>query len=102
MKRPSLRKAIDGQCRACIYDKYQAGTWREQVQACSCPSCPLFPVRPATMGVRDSAVIAKKNTQTEASTQQPTPMYSLQEKQPEQSKKKVLTGVGDVGRSLRV
>jgi hypothetical protein len=43
----SLRKAIDGKCRQCIYDpKCGGGTWREQVAQCSEIRCPLWPVRP--------------------------------------------------------
>lgn len=44
--RPSLRKAIDGQCRNCIYDPLSRGTWREQVAACVSANCSLFTVRP--------------------------------------------------------
>src|SRR5690349_3930981 len=43
----SLRKASDGKCRDCIYDKEAAGTWREQVAQCSCVRCQLWSVRPA-------------------------------------------------------
>lgn len=45
---PSLRKAIDDHCKACIYDPYAEGLgkWREQVAACTSPECPLYPVRP--------------------------------------------------------
>ncbi len=44
---PSLRKAIDQKCRACIYDpKSGMGTWREQVGGCLSPDCGLYPVRP--------------------------------------------------------
>ena len=43
----SLRKALNNKCRECIYDpKGCAGTWRQQVEACTAPSCPLYPVRP--------------------------------------------------------
>ena len=46
-KRTSLRTAIDAKCKECIYDPYGcAGTWRQQVAACTSPQCPLFPVRP--------------------------------------------------------
>lgn len=43
----SLRKSIDAKCKDCIHDPAAPGTWREQVAQCSCPSCPLWPVRPA-------------------------------------------------------
>ncbi len=42
----SLRKAIDAKCKACLYDPCQEGTWRAQVQACTCTGCSLFTVRP--------------------------------------------------------
>jgi hypothetical protein len=43
----SLRKAINAKCRECIYDPNGGGgTWRQQVEACSSPSCPLYVVRP--------------------------------------------------------
>lgn len=45
----SLRDAINAKCRECIYDPLSGmGTWREQVDACTSPSCPLFPVRPSS------------------------------------------------------
>jgi len=44
----SLRKAINGKCRDCIYDDLAAGTWRQQVTLCSSPDCPLYRVRPQT------------------------------------------------------
>lgn len=46
MKRPSLRTRINAFCKSCIYDRYAAGTWREQVRDCTAPACPLFDVRP--------------------------------------------------------
>ena len=42
----SLRKAVNAKCKECIYDPYQPGAWKQQVQACTSPKCPLFPVRP--------------------------------------------------------
>ncbi len=44
--RPSLRRAIDGFCKQCIYDPYARGTWRQQVEICTSHQCPLFDVRP--------------------------------------------------------
>ncbi len=43
----SLLAAINGKCRDCIHDPAAPGSWRAQVAQCSCPSCPLWPVRPA-------------------------------------------------------
>jgi len=50
--RPSLRDAIDGFCRHCIYDPMGAGRWREQVAACGSGECPLHPVRAFPDGVK--------------------------------------------------
>ncbi len=44
----SLRRAINAMCKACIYDSYQPGNWKQQVQACTSPRCPLFPDRPTS------------------------------------------------------
>lgn len=46
MKRPSYKEAVEKKCRECIYDPHQPGTWRQQVAACPCVNCPLYPVRP--------------------------------------------------------
>jgi len=42
----SLRKAINKNCKNCIYDDLAAGTWRQQVFLCSVKSCALYDVRP--------------------------------------------------------
>jgi len=44
----SLRGAINGYCRDCIYDPQDkgAGNWRQQVEACTVTKCSLYPVRP--------------------------------------------------------
>jgi len=55
--RPSLRKAIDGQCRNCIYDPLSRGTWREQVAACASANCSLFAVRPVPRDCLSAGVI---------------------------------------------
>ncbi|MGB1428680.1 MAG: hypothetical protein ACPG62_10285 [Cycloclasticus sp.] len=47
--KPGLRGKIDAKCCECIYDPYQEGTWRLQVEKCTSPACPLFSVRPLTM-----------------------------------------------------
>ena len=45
----SLRKSINAMCRECIYDSNGGGgTWRQQVEACTSPKCPLFAVRPVS------------------------------------------------------
>ena len=65
----SLRKAINDKCRECIYDPYAKGAWREQVEACTSPVCPLFPVRPMSLrrkanGSSEIAVSSRENVQT--------------------------------------
>lgn len=45
----SLRKCINAFCKQCIYDKDGGeGTWRQQVEACTSYTCPLFEVRPVS------------------------------------------------------
>jgi hypothetical protein len=46
MKKPGLRSRIDAKCCECIYDPFQPGTWRKQVELCTAQTCPLFRVRP--------------------------------------------------------
>lgn len=43
-----LRGKIDAKCIECIFDPYQKGSWRFQVEKCTSPTCPLYPVRPTT------------------------------------------------------
>jgi hypothetical protein len=42
----SLRKRINAHCVSCVYDDLAAGTWKQQVEACTVTSCPLWDVRP--------------------------------------------------------
>lgn len=47
MKKTSLRAAINAKCKACIYDPASGqGAWRQQVEACTDRTCPLWEVRP--------------------------------------------------------
>ena len=47
LKEPQgLRARVNAKCVECIYDEYQPGTWRAQVEKCTSSTCPLFPVRP--------------------------------------------------------
>lgn len=46
-----LRGKINAFCISCIYEEGGGGgNWREQVEACTAPKCPLFPVRPVSSG----------------------------------------------------
>lgn len=44
----SLRQAVNDMCKQCIYDETAPGTWRQQVDVCTSPNCPLFSHRPAS------------------------------------------------------
>jgi len=51
IKRPSMRKAINNKCKECLYDPVSGlGTWRQQVEACTSTSCPLYDLRPVSGG----------------------------------------------------
>jgi len=39
-------KAINEQCRQCVYDPQAPATWVEQVEGCRGYSCPLYGLRP--------------------------------------------------------
>ena len=53
--KPSLRKAINGMCKACIYDPQNGnGTWRQQIDACTSFDCPLYVVRPKSLKRKES------------------------------------------------
>ncbi len=47
-RKPGLRSKIDAKCCECIYDPYQEGTWRIQVDNCTSMTCPLFSKRAKT------------------------------------------------------
>jgi hypothetical protein len=54
VKRPGLRASINAFCRSCIYDPIGGtGTWRQQVEACTSPGCPLYAVRPVSTTAED-------------------------------------------------
>jgi hypothetical protein len=53
--KPGLRGKIDAMCCYCIYDPYEAGTWRKQVDNCTAPGCPLFSVRPRSEGLKNES-----------------------------------------------
>ena len=41
-----LRGKVDAKCIDCIYDPESGGgTWKQQVEACTVTSCPLYTVR---------------------------------------------------------
>ena len=56
-KKISLRKAINDNCKNCIYDNQAAGTWLQQVTLCSVLDCSLYPVRPVTKAAIPESVL---------------------------------------------
>jgi len=50
----SLRRRIDLQCNECIYDPYDNGTWRQQVERCASGHCALYEVRPLPITKRET------------------------------------------------
>jgi hypothetical protein len=61
----SLRAAINGKCKDCIYDpKSGLGNWRQQVTLCAIKTCPLWSVRPLSRGeVQGEAKLAPQETE---------------------------------------
>ncbi|GEM_PF-1533161 len=50
----SMRKAINLNCKQCIYDPFVKGTWRQQVETCGMSKCPLWEFRPKSSAKGDS------------------------------------------------
>jgi hypothetical protein len=48
MPKKSYKKYVEDMCKACIYDPGAEGAWRQQVEACTATSCPLYEVRPVS------------------------------------------------------
>ena len=46
LKKRGFKAKIQAFCCHCIYDPYQEGTWRKQVEKCTSKHCPLYSVRP--------------------------------------------------------
>jgi hypothetical protein len=45
----SFRALVNAKCKQCTYDPMSGlGTWRQQVEACTVKSCPLWPARPVS------------------------------------------------------
>ncbi len=59
----SRTKAINEKCKDCIYDPKIAGTWREQVSACTSEKCcALWPYRPISI----AGINANRKAKTDA------------------------------------
>ena len=52
--KPGLRGKIDAKCIECIFDPYQRGSWRSQVEKCTCTSCPVHDIRVRTLAGKSS------------------------------------------------
>jgi hypothetical protein len=45
--KPGKTGKVNAKCVECIYDeKGGAGTWRQQIKACTAYTCPLWEIRP--------------------------------------------------------
>ena len=52
--RPGKTGRVNAKCVECIYDPQGgSGTWRQQVEACTATTCPLWPVRPISEGAKE-------------------------------------------------
>lgn len=61
---PSLRAAINAMCHSCLYDKKSGlGTWRQQVEACTAKTCPLYNVRPRSTRYRAQGLNTPENSE---------------------------------------
>jgi hypothetical protein len=45
-------RRISANCRYCLYDPHAGGTWREQIEACTSPDCPMYPIRPVSQNYK--------------------------------------------------
>jgi hypothetical protein len=60
--KPSLRSAINAMCRYCLYDRISGpGSWRQQIEACTAKTCPLYNVRPRPAPTTARALNALEN-----------------------------------------
>ena len=41
---------VIAKCIDCSYDPLDKGNWRQQVERCGCPDCPLYSIRPVSRG----------------------------------------------------
>jgi hypothetical protein len=65
---PDFRAAVNAKCKECLYDPeiLGLGNWRDQVEACSSPNCPLYPVRPISGRVAAERKAQRSSEQVEA------------------------------------
>ncbi len=54
------KEAINAKCKACIYDKDDIGTVRQQVAMCTSYKCPLYDLRPLPINQRNKYLAKAK------------------------------------------
>lgn len=52
LTKTTLRQAVNDNCRSCIYDSDEPGTWLSQVENCKISRCAIFEHRPVTSKTR--------------------------------------------------
>jgi hypothetical protein len=67
---PDFRAAVNAKCKECLYDPGHGGTWRDQIEACSSPNCPLYPVRPISSRVATERKAQRQPEEIEAARQE--------------------------------
>ena len=63
-----LYRAVDLNCKNCIYDPLAGGTWREQVERCTVKTCAMFFFRPTSSGKKRGTGPGDTNTSPEDDT----------------------------------
>ena len=55
-QKPGRSGRVSAKCVECIYAEVGgAGTWRQQVEACTSSACPLWDIRPLSSSEKDEA-----------------------------------------------
>lgn len=58
------QQAIAANCRECICDEHELGTWVAQVEACTMVKCHLYEYRPVTEATRKSRLASEYEAAT--------------------------------------
>ena len=56
-----LRGRVNAFCVTCTFDDLQPGTWKQQIEACTVKSCPLWDVRPCS---KSNSLLTTKGSST--------------------------------------
>jgi hypothetical protein len=59
MANHTRQMAINAKCRDCRYDPLDQGTWRQQIENCGCPDCPLYEYRPISIAANQRRITEK-------------------------------------------